>query len=239
MTYDGQVVKFPFFLDESDGVDYLIKCVEDKALGVYGDNIDDNIPRDTEVYRIDGKHYGITYIIISLIIFALFSLIEMPMLLREVSANHWLSAFFFAIGLLLPLSVVIRLLLRYFFYRVKIENNRFYLQTNPFNGKYYEYKAIKNCKEVLIVSRLSRSYFYYFIFTDVTNKTRKFLFQKNIHGHEIDVLKKRISHCTHRQVTEEVSYGGSIVIKNAIRIIAFALIVVMLVFFGCQFVLKL
>lgn len=233
-TYDGEVVRFPFFLVESDGVDYLIECVESKNLGVY-----DNTNDETEEYKIDGKQYGITYIIISVVILAVFSIFEIPMFLNEVSANRWFSAFFFATGFLLPAYGVIKLIVRYFFHKVIIENNRFYSQTNPFNGKYYQYTDIKSCREVLRVARHrtrtggpNRSYYYFFFFTDITGRTRKFLFQKQIHGHEIDVLKERIACCNNREEIEEVSYGGRSVIKNAIRIITFILIAAMMVFFG-------
>lgn len=234
-TYDGQVVRFPFFLDESEGVDYLIERVENQAPAEYGDNI----KNDGEEYQIDGKQYGVVSIIIFVIISAVFSLIDIPMFFREVSASRWIGAFFFAIGLLLPLSVVVKLIVRYFCYQVRIEKNGFYLRTNPFNGKYYEYTDIKSCGEVLRVARhggyhgsANRSYYYFFVFTDRTNRTRKFLFQKDIHGHEIDVLKERIALCNHCEAAEEVRYGGSAVIKNAIKIIAFMLIAAMMVYLG-------
>ncbi|NLB37601.1 MAG: hypothetical protein GX824_10035, partial [Clostridiales bacterium] len=187
---------------------------------------------------IDVKNYGITYIILSVVIFIDLSLNEIPMFLREVLASRWFGSFFFAIGLLLPLSIVIRLIVRYFFYKVIIESNRFYLQTNPFNGKYCEYADIKSCKEVLRVARHgrlsessnSKSYYYFFIFTNITGRTRKFQFQKDIHGHEIDVLKERISLCNHCEVTEEVNRGGNTVVKNIIRIIALILIAAFMVF---------
>ena len=238
-TYDGRVVKFSFYLNESDGVDYLIKRVKKQSSGAYSD---DNINNDTDEYQIDGKNYGITYIILSVLILIVFSIIVIPMFLTEVSANRWFGAFFFAIGFLLPLSIVIRLIVRYFFYKVCIENNRFYLQTNPFNGKYYAYTDIKNCKEVLRVARHrtlssganshNRFYAYFFIFTDITGNTRKFQFQKDIHGQEIDVLKKRISLFSNCEATEEVNRGLNPATRSLIGVIAFILIAAMMVVFG-------
>lgn len=234
-TYDGQVVRFPFFLDESDGVEHLIQHVGNKAIGVYGKSIQNN----SEEYQIDGKVYGITYILISTVILIIFSLTTIPMFFREVSAGRWFSAFFFIAGFLLPLSAVIKLVVRYFFFKVKIEQNRFYLQTSPFNGKYYAYADIKNCKEILRVARhrqsgggSSRSYFYFFIFTDQTGQTRKFQFQKDIHGHEIDVLKKRISLYSHHEMGEDVRYGSSPSLNSGIRILVFIFIAALIVFFG-------
>lgn len=37
-----------------------------------------------------------------------------------------------------------------------------------------------------------RRYYFFFEFTDVRGKTRKFQFEDPIHGHEVDVLKERI-----------------------------------------------
>ncbi len=235
-TYDGQEVKFPFFLNESDGVDFLMERVESKNLGAYDQNVDS----DREEYQIDGRQYGIAVILISAVILIVFSLINIPMLLREVAADHWFGAFFFASGLLLTLSVVIKLIVRYFFYKVNIENNGFYLRTNPFNGKYYEYTDITSCGEVLSVTRHGRlskgsnhrSYYYFFIFTDVTGRTRKFLFQKDRYEHEIDVLKERIARCNPDEVTEEMGCGKTVSLKNIISIIGCILIAGVIVLFG-------
>lgn len=234
-TLDGQVVKFPFLPYETDGVEHLVACVQSKAQGTYSDPTN----KDSEEYLIDGKVYGVTYIIISLVIFAIFSLTMIPMFLREVSAGRWFGAFFSATGFLLPLSIVIKLVIRYFFHKVKIEKNRFYLQTNPFNGKYYAYADIKNCKEVLKVARhgrysgrSSRAYFYFFIFTDMANRTRKFQFQKDIHGHEIDVLKKRISLYSPCEVGEDENNGSSTAVKTTVRIVVFLLVAALMVFLG-------
>ena len=64
----------------------------------------------------------------------------------------------------------------------------------------YEYAEITDCKRIKKVVRTrahyyeaaERRYYFFFEFTDVRGKTRKFLFEDPIHGHEINVLKERI-----------------------------------------------
>ena len=86
------------------------------------------------------------------------------------------------------------------FFKVKIDTKGFYCRTNPFNGQYYEYDEITNCRRIKKVVRTrahyyeaaERRYYFFFEFTDVRGKTRKFAFEDPIHGHEINVLKERI-----------------------------------------------
>lgn len=83
------------------------------------------------------------------------------------------------------------------FVKILIAEKEFYFQSNPFNGIYYKYSDIKTCKEVLKIYKhrrqtLKRLYYYYFVFTDKNNQTRKFQFEKSIHEHEIQILTTRI-----------------------------------------------
>lgn len=91
-------------------------------------------------------------------------------------------------------------MIRYLCFRVFIGKEGFYFQSNPFNGRYYRYSEIKNCREEgLRSSRSSRSsptasasYYYFFIFTDVGGKSTRFQFEKSACEREIQVLKRRI-----------------------------------------------
>lgn len=88
----------------------------------------------------------------------------------------------------------------FFFVKVLVGKKGFYFQTNPFNGKYYEYTDVKNCYEELKTSRsgfadsgTSTGYFYFFYFTDKDGKTHKMLFNKALYEHEFNALKERIN----------------------------------------------
>lgn len=107
---------------------------------------------------------------------------------------------FFGVMALSSIVLFIKLALMYFFTKIYIGKKGFYFQTNPFNGKYYEYSEIKNCRSEMKTSRASyidhvssTVYFYFFYFTDGDGKTHKMQFNKALHEHEINVLKERIN----------------------------------------------
>lgn len=70
----------------------------------------------------------------------------------------------------------------YLFFQVKIEKNSFYYQTTPFNGRYYKYSEIADCRKIKRVVRhrsygngsLHRNYYFYFEFTDNKGKNINF-----------------------------------------------------------------
>ena len=97
-------------------------------------------------------------------------------------------------GLIMGIAMFWLLVVNYMFFQVKIENDRFYCRTSPFNGQWYKYSDIIKCKEIKKVSnyKSDRSYYFYFEFTDNSRKTHKFQFAKEIHGPEVKILKERI-----------------------------------------------
>lgn len=191
--FDGQIMQFPFLLYESDGIDYLIEQINNTDFKAYPENI----PTSQKEYIIDGKAYGITNIIISAVISAAV-IVLLVQLIPQTSKNLF-SIFFIVIGILLPLSIFIRMIIRYFCFKVHIGETEFYFQSNPFNGQYYKYSDIKSCREELKVTRHNRMsggdshyYAYLFFFTDQNGKTMKFQFIKHINEREINILKERI-----------------------------------------------
>lgn len=194
-TYDGRVVRFPFFPYESDGVDYLMERINDKASGGCGESMSG----DPDEYRMDGKPYGITSIVIAAVLLVIFILLEGPIIRYEISEGFLVAALFCGTGILLALVVLIKSVVQYCCFKVKIDRAGFYFQSNPFNGAYYKYSDIQSCREELksarhgrIGERGTRVYFYFFFFTDRNGRTTKFRFQKDIHEREIAVLKERI-----------------------------------------------
>ena len=86
------------------------------------------------------------------------------------------------------------------FYKIQIQKDGFYCRTTPFDGKYYKYsdivdfKLIEERKKFGSVRRGTREtrYFYFLIFTDMTNKTRKVFYNKALFEWEMNVLVSRI-----------------------------------------------
>lgn len=85
-----------------------------------------------------------------------------------------------------------------FYFKICIGENGFFFQSNPFNGKYYNYKDILSCKEELKRIRHSVgygdpvTYRYFFYFTDRNGRTQKILFEKSLFEREFEALKNRI-----------------------------------------------
>lgn len=145
--------------------------------------------------KIDGKTNGAARMIILFIIALIFLILMIDQLLPQKNKYLIIAAIFGSIAAV-AVYYFIKLSVRYFCFKVYIGTKGFYYQSNPFNGKYYEYKDIKSCAEELNVSHSNLStgflQFYYFTFTDKNNRYIKFQFEKSTCGHEINKLKKRI-----------------------------------------------
>lgn len=183
------VIRFQFFYADSKGIDYLIKRIEATAKKETTER-----KKEKANYLIDGKVFGKTRMVIAIVLLVIISFIEVSVI--TVSGIQYLAV----PGIAMALFILIYLTNNNMFFKVKIEENGFYCQTNPFNGRYYEYNEITRCKRIKRVVRtrvhfyeaaLPR-YYFFFEFTDVSGKTRKFQFEDQIHGHEIGVLKERI-----------------------------------------------
>ena len=125
----------------------------------------------------------------------------MSAILQAVPTGFGITGLFFTgVTLLSIIILCILLIIRYQCFKVQIEDTGFYFQSSPFNGKYYLYEDIKSYKiekkvyhqHSTMDGTHSTLHYYYFIFTDKSGRTRKFQFQKSIHGHEAETLKMRI-----------------------------------------------
>lgn len=150
-------------------------------------------------YKIDGKSNGKFRIIFLLIVAAFFTTLTIDQL-KGTPNKSLIVAAIFGIVAVSSIYLLIKLLIRYFCFKVFIGKKGFYFQTNPFNSQYYEYSQIKSCREELKSSRAGYAsqvsqpaYFYYFYFTDKNGKTVKFQFEKSLYNHEFNVLKERIN----------------------------------------------
>ena len=183
------VIRFQFFYADSKAVDYLIKRVETTANKETAEH-----RNEKEEYLIDGKVFGKTRIVLSIVLLFVVAIID------AVIVNATGQMYLAVPGVVMALFILIYLINSNMFFKVKIEENGFYCRTNSFNGQYYEYHEITRCKRIKKVVRtrvhfyeadLPR-YYFFFEFTDVCGRTRKFQFEDQIHGHEVEVLKERI-----------------------------------------------
>lgn len=176
------VIRFQFFYADKKGVDYLIKRIEATA------------NEETTEYLIDGKVFGRTRIVIAIVLLIVIAILDTVII--KATTHIYLAV----PGIAMALFILVCLINSNMFFKVMIEKNGFYCSTNPFNGQYYEYNEIASCRRIKKVVRTrahfyeaaERRYYFFFEFTDVCGKTRKFQFEDQIHGHEVDVLKERI-----------------------------------------------
>ena len=183
------VIRFQFFYADEKGVNYLIKRIEATANKETAES-----RKEKAEYLIDGKVFGKTRIVLSIVLLIVVAIIDAVIV--KATGQMYLAV----PGVVMALFILIYLINSNMFFKVKIEENGFYCRTNPFNGQYYEYAEITACKRIKKVVRTrahyyeaaERRYYFFFEFTDICGRTRKFAFEDPIHGHEINVLKERI-----------------------------------------------
>lgn len=176
------VIRFQFFYADEKAVNYLIKRIDAAER-----------EHSTEDYLIDGKVFGKTRIVLGIVLLIVIAFVDTVII--QTSG----LVFMVIPGAIMALYVLISLVNSNLFFKVKIEETGFYCQTNPFNGQYYPYSEITGCRRIKKVVRNRRPrraenprYYFFFEFTDSGGPTRKFQFEDQIHGHEVDVLKQRI-----------------------------------------------
>lgn len=185
-TSKGKTIRFIVYYSDQKAAAYLVKRVE----AVSARRKDDTDER-RHLYRIDGKTFGAGQLIVSLVVVAVMSFFDLPLLLKGGT-----ETIFGLIGVGISVYILLYSFLNYFCFLVTIEENGFYYKTTPFNGAFYRYQNIDRCWTVQKIYRRRRSanrqYLFYFYFTDVAGKTRRFLYSDDIFKHEIQVLKDRI-----------------------------------------------
>ena len=184
---DGTVIRFPFYPIDSESVAYLLQQIEAHHFEIKAS------VEQSGNYQINGKLYGKTGIAVTFVILIFFTI------LCIFSASYQNFLFFLIPAVLTILFTLIFQIVRYSFFKVKIEKEGFYCRTAPFDGRYYKYNEIQSCQEIQKVYRYRNSsggnrwtYCFYFVFTDKNGKTHKFPFEKPVYEHEINVLKERI-----------------------------------------------
>lgn len=195
--YNGTVIRFLFYGADEEAVNYLIE----HATAV-------NTPEaanEQETYRIDGKYFGKTRMVIGIFIFIVFLVIDY----NYIMANTFDLGFLLIPGVVLAFFVCLYLIMSYCCFKVEIEKDGFYCRTAPWNGRYYAYSEIASCRKIKRVVHHSghsggpkTNYYFFFEFTCTDGKKRRFLFEEPLYGHEIQVLKERIKQAQNQRGTE-------------------------------------
>ncbi len=165
---------------------------------------------EPERCEITGRPNGKSYLVLAGVILALLVFLLLPILLHSVTTHKNSLALLSGVGAVAMVGILVYLAVRYRCFQVKMDAQGFYLRTTPFNGQYYRYTDIKECREVRRVyrprgaqgSRAPHSYAFLFFFTDGSGVTRQFFFQKERFSHEIQVLKARIAAAQNQDVQE-------------------------------------
>ena len=187
--YNKKMIRFQFFYNDKKGVAYLIKRANTKT-----QSIKTNTLKEKEDYLIDGKVFGKTRITFGMIVLAVVAFID-AFFIKEIGFNMIIIP-----SIVIIIIIALFLFDYYLFFQVKIEKNSFYYQTTPFNGRYYKYSEIADCRKIKRVVRhrsygngsLHRNYYFYFEFTDNKGKKHKFQYEQQIHEYEVNILKDRI-----------------------------------------------
>lgn len=185
------VIRFPFFFQDECAVNYLIDQVEEIFQKTERDG-----DREKEEYLIDGKAFGKMQMGIGVVIVAMTVSLNL-FLVKKVGLTLIGN-----LGVVMALVVACLFCNRYFCFQVKIKKDGFYCRTNPFNGCYYAYEELVDCREIRKIVRhrqgyrdaAQRRYYFFFEFTDFHGKNHKFQFEQEIYEQEIRVLKERIEH---------------------------------------------
>lgn len=188
-TKEGKISRFFFMGINIDAVEYLIKRVETVGNVENGKEKDDN-----REHVISGKVQSGQRIAVAVFIFAII------LLLTNSLAKQGLPSTIYILPIVMAVVSIVVLIDHDLFYKIQIQKDGFYCRTTPFDGKYYKYSDIVDCKLIEerkkfgSVRRGTREtrYFYFLIFTDMTNKTRKVFYNKALFEWEMNVLVSRI-----------------------------------------------
>jgi len=183
------VIRFQFFYSDKKGICYLIKRVEavdrsDKESQVSGDG----------EYLIDGKFLGNVRLVLAVVLLLMVAVLDFLFIRIHASGYRYFP------WTIVVLGVIVYLWIHRRYFRIAIGEQNFYFRTNPFNGQRFSYHEIAECREIKKVVRHrrnyreagSRRYYFFFEFTDIYGKTRRFQFEKPVHEREIHMLKERI-----------------------------------------------
>lgn len=198
-TVEGKRSRFIVLDPNGDAVDYMMQQVE------AAENQSEAENHDRELV-ISGKTQA-GFQVIPLI----FSLVALC-LVEKLLAAQGVSLLFRVIPVIVAALPAAQVLSYGLFYKIQIQKDGFYCRTNPFNGCYYRYSDITDCRLIETQKKFGSvyqkgvretHYFYYLQFIDRAHQTRRILYDKSLFEGEINELVARMERA-HRDENEAV-----------------------------------
>ena len=189
-TRAGATIRIPITGIDTDAAEYLV----DRVANVSASDAT-GMEDDLRDHTISGKVQGITRIVVLCLI------IGVVLWLSYSLAKEGLPPITYAFSFIASICALVYLITHYLFYRIDIRRDGFYCRTNPFNGQFYKYRDIANCK-VIEKRRVTGSvrnggrrshYLHYLIFTDKSGKEHRIRYDKGLFEREINILASRIN----------------------------------------------
>jgi hypothetical protein len=151
------------------------------------------------IYMIDGKKRSLIRVIFTTAVSAFAVTLAVDQLKGGPHKSLYLGLMF-AVFAAFSLSISLRVLIRFLWFKIYIGENEFYCQTNPVNGKSYRYSDVTNARTEVKSSRAGFShtvsqplYVCYLCFNDNNGKTHKLLVEREIYEEEIDCIVGKIN----------------------------------------------
>lgn len=189
-TREGNTFRIAITEADRDAANYLIKRVAAVAVMDAAETQDDQ--RDQ---IISGKTQGLTRIAV------LGFIVGIVMWFSYRLAREGLPPVGYVLPVIASSCALVYLVLRYFFYKIEIKRDGFYCRTNPFNGRFYKYRDIAECKVIEKRRRYGSPYrpgsrrthyLHYLLFTDKSGKVHRIQYDKGLFEREINILVSRI-----------------------------------------------
>ncbi len=151
------------------------------------------------IYMIDGKKRSVIRAVFTTAVSAFAVTLAVDQLKGGPHKSLFLGLMF-AVFAVFSLSINLRLLIRFFWFKIYIGENVFYCQTNPFDGKEYRYSDVTNARTEVKSSRAGFGhtvsqpiYMCYLCFNDNDNKTHKLLVEREIYEEEISYIIEKMN----------------------------------------------
>lgn len=187
-TIEGKRSRFLVLGSQIDAVDYMIERVESMGNKSGEDDLDWKIV-------ITGKKEA-GFVVIPTILSLIMLVVTVMLFLA------WnLPPIVIAVPVILELMSLSQILSLGLFYKVIIQKDGFYCRTNPFDGRYYRYSDILDCRLVESQRKFGSPYkrgvrqtyyFYDMKFVDRAHQTHRLPYNKSLYEGEIDELVARI-----------------------------------------------
>lgn len=187
-TVEGKRLRFLVLGSQIDAVGYMIERVESMGNKSGEDDL------DWEIVITGKKEAG--FVVIPTIL----SLIMLVVMVTLFLAWN-LPPIVIAVPVILELMSLSQILSLGLFYKVIIQKDGFYCRTNPFDGRYYRYSDILDCRLVESQRKFGSPYkrgvrqtyyFYDMKFVDRAHQTHRLPYNKSLYEGEIDELVARI-----------------------------------------------